>query len=415
MTEKTYPYDDCIFKIHVQRPDRYGQLWGLLDVTTPDGEAHLITPRKVEVFNPRHWNEVAKDAARRNSGDQSVWYQRTEEIRVALYEDESIGQSLISSDDSGFGLVGSVIPAVDLSMLQEQTKNGDFPAIEHLPFLGKNVPIFIKDYSTILTTDPKGGKTELLHTLFREWAALGYQIGFYTEEPEVVWRARLERTPSLSLPDRVGLVFALGRSHQDILRTIEMRRDHIVIIDTTKLLGVENENDVGHVSRAVTPIIAACRLTGSTLIFVHHSNKSGGERGKALAGSHAWLALVDLSLEIGFDTNNPKRRKMKGLGRVVQVPEVVYEMGDDNLMKFVGDASDMEWDTVKDRIWEAATDEWLKTDEIRDRIEGPKPSRQMALKALTHWTNQGNIERDPPISAGQKSGARYRWKFVSQT
>ena len=93
---KRFTFQDCIYEVNVFNLDRQGNLWGLRDVLTPDEEGHLIDPRSLRLFHPADWKDVASVAARNNSGNNALWTQRGEQIRVALIEDPEIKQLLAS-------------------------------------------------------------------------------------------------------------------------------------------------------------------------------------------------------------------------------------------------------------------------------------------------------------------------------
>ena len=63
---------DDFGKLRILKPDQSGRVWGILDIATHEGEGHLITPRKIEVFNEKHWTDVARLATSRNSGNAAL-------------------------------------------------------------------------------------------------------------------------------------------------------------------------------------------------------------------------------------------------------------------------------------------------------------------------------------------------------
>ena len=99
----------------------------------------------------------------------------------------------------------------------------------------------------------------------------------------------------------------------------------MVIVDTVRLLRLQDENNNSEVNLALTPIIALCRERGQTLILSHHTKKAGGDFGVAAAGGHAFLGIVDVGLELMRDANVPERRRLRGWGRIVDVPELLFE------------------------------------------------------------------------------------------
>ena len=45
-------------------------------------------------------------------------------------------------------------------------------------------------------------------------------------------------------------------------------------------------------------------------------------------------------------------------------------------------------------------------------MSDPKPSDDKVGKALNFLGEEGKVERDPPLSEGQRSGATYKWRLV---
>jgi len=129
-----------------------------------------------------------------------------------------------------------------------------------------------------------------------EWGEAGLNVVFITEEPESVWTARLSK---LTVGfDNVDLVYAMGAEADEILEAINLGTDDVVILDTIRLLRIRDENDNSAINIALTPFIALCRRKGATLLMSHHTRKGSGEHGEAAAGGHAFLGIVDVSLEI---------------------------------------------------------------------------------------------------------------------
>ena len=87
---KRFTYQDCIYEVNVFNLDRQGNLWGLVDVLTPDEEGHLIDPRSLRLFHPADWKDVASVAARNNSGNQALWTQRGDQISGEFPHDGTI-------------------------------------------------------------------------------------------------------------------------------------------------------------------------------------------------------------------------------------------------------------------------------------------------------------------------------------
>ena len=298
--------------------------------------------------------------------------------------------------------------------LQGRSVNGEIPELERLSCLGElDVSPLIRGWSTMLTAYPKTGKTEFLTRCAEVWSRSGLKVGYYTEEPESVWAVRLSQLSTGF--ENVSLIYALGAANGEIFNDIKSTKDDVVVIDTLRLLRIRDENDNALINLTLTPFIAACRLQSKTLIMAHHTRKGSGDHGEAAAGGHAFLGIVDVSLELQRDPQAGKRRILRGWGRVMEVPDLLYELQEDGSMKLLGDPKELAFEDVKERVREAVPSGWIKTSEVRDALEDPKPSVDQVGKALTEWAASGAIERDPPMSAGQKRGKTYKWRDPNLT
>ncbi len=295
--------------------------------------------------------------------------------------------------------------------LRKEAKAGDRPSLEFLPLLGQE-GFFVKGWSHILAGYPKVGKTELIIRSVSEWR--GERILFFTEEPESLWRARLESLPDIYGLEHVEVCFALGVKPSEILKEVKDGDESVVVIDTVRsLLGIEDETDNSEVSRAMIPFIAAAREKGKTIIFGHHERKSGGSHGKGITGGHAFLGVVDIATELDW-ANSKRKRRLRGWGRIIEVPELVYEKLDDGRMVALGSPKAVGLKNVKKSALGVLDHEWKKTKEVKGMLADSKPSDDQVLKALEELAKEGTIERVPEIGLSKKQGVTYRWRLASK-
>lgn len=251
--------------------------------------------------------------------------------------------------------------------LLEALANGDLTPPTKMPFFGGNAPSpFYEGWSHLLSAYPKVGKTELIVRAVAEWCRNGYSVLYVTEEPMGVWAQRLRsmRWPAANL----HLYFAMDQTGKAIVANIRQRTQPVVILDTIRLLGIENENDSAMVAKAMSPLIAACRKGERTLVAVHHTRKSGGENGMASAGSHAFAGIVDVVLELNRTKTDKNMRVLSGIGRIDEVEDVLYvKEGRD--FKVIHGASSIERviDKIRGLILEG---EWWSVREIAAEIPG---------------------------------------------
>ncbi len=298
---------------------------------------------------------------------------------------------------------------VNLAHLQAGAKKGDTPPLTFFPVLGQD-RLIVKGWSHLIAGYPKAGKTELVVRMIAEWPE--ERILYITEEPESVWYARMRELPETY--SHVTLFYGLGVKPAEILNRIKNGDETVAILDTVRnLLGLRDETDNSEVARAMNPYISATREGNKTLVVLHHNRKGGGEHGEGITGGHAFLGVVDLALEIKFDgADDSRRRQIRGWGRVIEVPKLLYELRDDNTMIALGSPAQVALIEVKERVHGVMSDEWMQKKEIRGALDDPKPSDDQVAKALNALGADGGVERDPPLSEGQRPGARYKWRLV---
>jgi len=243
---------------------------------------------------------------------------------------------------------------VKASEVREKGLEGGDP-LTYLPFLGLDGYV-VRTWSHLLAGYPKSGKTELTTRLCHEWR--DERILYFTEEPQSIWEARLAELPEGW--DHVTLVFALGADRSAVLEMIKRRTATVVVIDTVRsLLGLRDETDNSEMARVLNPFIAACRQSDMTLLLLHHIRKGGGKHGEGITGGHAFLGVVDVALELlRADGGNQNQRKVRGWGRVIAIPELLYQRDDDGTFSVLGSPAQVELAKVQDRIMECLNGHW---------------------------------------------------------
>jgi hypothetical protein len=303
---------------------------------------------------------------------------------------------------------GVRLERVNGGQLKRESSGKGQLSIKKLPFLGESeISPFIHGFSHLLSGYPKTGKTELMVRMIEDWRMEGLKVCYVTEEPEIIWQYRLNQLPYTF--ENLDLMFALGHTSGSLIAAIEAGQQDVVVIDTLKLLQIPQENDQSSVNLSLTPVIAACRRMGNTLILLHHTREAHGEYGSQTAGSYAFLATVDCVIELHRDPAE-NRRRLKGWGRLVRVPNIVYEMQDDGTMVVLGDPQQVDLQLVRDAVVRFSLDEWTTTKDLKELLPTPRPSDDQILKALNLEAENSTIERDPPWSEGSKPGKTYKWR-----
>jgi predicted ATP-dependent serine protease len=287
--------------------------------------------------------------------------------------------------------------------------SGPEPELDFLPLLGQNGYI-VRGWSHLIAASPRLGKTELLAECCAEWSAAGERILFFTEEPRAIWKWRLSQLPGPWTG--LQLVFALGAANLDLVVRMRDGQETIAIFDTIRNLGLlpPDENDNSAIAKSLGIVVSAARRSSKTLIFVHHNRKGGGEHGEGIAGGHALLGTVDIALEVRRDTA-PNRRAVKGYARIIQPQELLYERGNNGRLQPLGDPAAVGLMEARHRVLRVLGTGWMKTSEVMEQLEPPKPSQETVRKALTLEVKEGRIERDPPLLEGPQRGKTPKWRI----
>jgi hypothetical protein len=302
-----------------------------------------------------------------------------------------------------------VHPPLDEVDAAELAHSDESEQLDYLPLLGQE-GYFVRGWSHLVAAYPRAGKTELLTACCRDWLAMGETVLYLTEEPRSIWRHRLARAKDAWSGMR--LVFGLGAELIELHERLREGPESIAIVDTIRGLGVirGDENDNGAMAAQLNPWVLAARRTAKTLFFLHHDRKGGGEHGEAIAGGHALLGCVDSALEVRYDAA-PSRRVIRTYARLIQPAELMYERHEDGTLHALGSPESVSLEEVRRRVREALdVGEWLKTGEVRERLDDPKPSLPLIRLALTEEAKAGAVEREPPLSAGSAAGKTVRWR-----
>jgi hypothetical protein len=307
----------------------------------------------------------------------------------------------------GDGLPGVQLDEADAA---ELAATGADLRLEYLPLLGQEGYI-VPGWSHLIAGYPRCGKTELTTACCRDWLARGERILYLTEEPRAIWQHRLAPAGA----DAWGgmrLVFGLGANPLDLWARAKDGNETLIVVDAIRNLGLTgpDENDNAALARRLTPWVGAARAKGKTLILLHHDRKGGGQHGEGIAGGHALLGVVDIALELLHDPA-PSRRLIRAYARIIQPAELIYERQPDGTMRALGVPEAVGLSDVRRRVREALEADWLKTAEVRERLDEPRPSEEQTRKALLAEAEAGTIERDPPLGVSAK-GKTVHWRRV---
>lgn len=287
--------------------------------------------------------------------------------------------------------------------------------IDDLPFL----PLLsargwlVEGWSHLLAGYPRVGKTELMVAILREWLDRGTRVLYITEEPRMMWEVRLRSLPPAEWSE-LTVFFGLGIDVDAMRQRAREGQEHVVIVDAVRnLLQLRDEKDNSEIARSCNPWVADARLSGKTLVMLHHQRKGGGEHGEGIAGGHALLGAFDIAIEVLRDRNQASnRRLLRSYARLIPARESVYEKSDAGPFRLLGDPRAVSLAAVEERLLGMLLDrpgDLLTTRELHDALEEPRPSKEQCRSALDALAKCGKIVRDPPISSGAVQGKTPRW------
>jgi len=269
------------------------------------------------------------------------------------------------------------------------------------------------------------GKTELLLQVIMGWP--DKMVLWLTEEPYQAWVKRVALMDAFfeNSPGNFKLAYEVrADSAESILQQVKDQGADVVVVDTVKLLRIRDENDSAGVTRALTPWMAWAEQTRTTLIFIHHNRNAEGTFGDEIAGSHAWVGLIDVFLSIKRRTSkkDDRRRVVEGIGRVDEVKPFVYTFNPDTReISILGPLSTNSLDEVKERVLAVirnAPDQarGMLTAEVRNQLTNPQPSKTQVQDALAELVEEGGhgVIRVPPLDEAA-GGKRVVWRVTEES
>ena len=305
--------------------------------------------------------------------------------RVARYvqlHPERLRRFVESSTSNARTLTVTLVAATEIASRGE--------AVQWIPLLGVDGYLGY-ELVTLVSAEPKTGKTTLFLYAVREWLSCGYSVVWFTEESRSAWAQRVSRYPELR-SDRLLLAFdnsaaARGFPYSNALR--ESRPD-IAILDTVRAFcDIADENDAASVSRGLAPFIAVARDVRCALVLVHHARKSDG----IYAGSHAFAGAADVILSLKRVENHTTQRELTALSRFDETPANLLLQLDGEEYKVLGNALVHQIGDVATRLSELLSATPKTTRELRDSLEEPRPHYETIRRALQLLLQDGTARR----------------------
>jgi hypothetical protein len=330
---------------------------------------------------------------------RDLWLRVRDAARLRAALEGAVGPVCVALRDQALSVQAKQREVAARDLQAEAKRQGG--GLRYLPFLGRD-GFVVRGLSHLLSGYAKVGKTTLLARVVAEWKP--ENVLWITEEPRQVWLQRLQHLDA----DLAGVVlyFGLGVTRQELLDRIAGGSESVVLIDTSKLLGIEDDCSASEVTEALVPFLEACRAREATLVVAHHNRKGGGSHGEAIAGSHAFLALFDVALEVLRDEHHAHRRVVRGYSRVAEVPELVYEKTPDGQLVALGDPGRLALEEVKGRVAAVLGEEWATLKDLASLLSDPRPSDRQVREALAALVREGVAELEP--GAGRRPA---RWRL----
>lgn len=293
--------------------------------------------------------------------------------------------------------------------------------MDYLPLLGQPGYI-VKGGTHLLAAYPKAGKTELMTACIRDWVQAGLSVVIFSEESGRIWTLRLKKLSHSEGLTNLTIVPALGATTADMMKLLDDRAPDVIIIDTLRsMLGVVDENDSAQMARGVEPWTEYSQRTGSTLIVLHHTRKSGGEHGEGVSGGHGLTASLDITLEMKRDGAD-NRRSIEVRGRLIEAQKGIYERTEIMTSHGLGSGSyEMHWlgekfavtlDAVQERIELLLIREPQTASDIHESLDDPRPSLRQVQRALLEMAGAvpPRALRSPAVGEDVVSGRAIKWR-----
>jgi len=302
--------------------------------------------------------------------------------------------------------------------LKRAVEAGEVPRPKVLPMLTLTDETTIRSpliegWLILYTGKPKIGKTELLSQTILNWQD-EKSVLWFSEEGFSVWVEKTIRTPSAIIHNDFAFVQVEDNDTQWIQSTIKRIQPNVVVIDTIKLLGIEEENKPSEIRAALKPYYLLAHQKNITIILIHHDRKAVGTFGDQISGSNSFPATADVTMSIKrvslvlTDT----KRVVEVSGRADNT-EFAYMLDKETgQMVILGDPANLKLAGLKTRIAAILTDDLLTTTMIRDIVVADgkgEASKASFSTALNQMAGDRECVRVPDISEGSMKRKTVYW------
>ena len=101
------------------------------------------------------------------------------------------------------------------------------------------------------------------------------------------------------------------------------------------------------------------------------------------------------------------------MGRILNVPELLYERSNDGTFSFLGHADQLVPQAIAAHLDQVLTEDFQATKDLRRALPAPQPSTDQVSKVLREMAEENSVERLPPLSEGNKPGVTYKWRLAT--
>ena len=271
----------------------------------------------------------------------------------------------------------------------------------------------VQGWLILLSAKPKVGKSWLLHHTILGWEQ-DIRTLWFSEEGFSVWVEKAIKTPWTAINGDFAFAYAGDKDTKWMQEIIKQVKPQVVVIDTVKLICIEEENNPTMIRKAFQPYYNLAHTENITIILVHHDRKAEGQFGDQISGSNSFAGSVDETINIARNSQNEGdyRRLVTVSGRADN-STFVYELDKDTgHIVVLGDPADMKSAGLILRIKDALGVDELTTSQLRDIIvtDGKgEISKSVLGKLLKKMAEKGDILRYPDINETNVERITVRW------
>jgi AAA domain-containing protein len=212
------------------------------------------------------------------------------------------------------------------------------------------------------------------------------------EQHERLTRRKLEEAKAFGHAHKVHVYN--GPAPDDFARveaTIRKTGALVLGIDSlSRFLQLEDENAAAEVTAQLGRLVDLVHRTNVALLAIHHDRKSGGEHGRGMRGSSAFLAAFDIAVHVKRETDDEQdtRRRLLSVSRYDEANQtLIVRRQEDCSYTVEGSASDVR---RTEMLATFSPGDELDIDTVASNLNLP---RRTAVRDLQALHGAGKLER----------------------